>query len=306
MKPHLTKEYFNYLLLVFEVLGQMNNRNLPADRRLLFLDTTSLNDDPTNSKDRFVASIHETYHDRLMVPVKRGTISNTDYSLKTQWFFQRQNDDWKLSSITPNGAPRPYYDQKFQKFVDTHNFLRGGGFGWQTLPSGGIFYRPKDFEHSRLDFHAIGRVHDQLVQVYQYTPILLDDRNRDSNFIVRHVPGYIKQTYIVAQVTLPKSYHVISIRRRALGFDYKPDNTESLKVEGTEFSRKYDVYIDKRDRIAALELLNPLFMHELLELNYEINIEVVDSTMYAYSSDSSLDYESMIKLLIDAYRDLRL
>jgi hypothetical protein len=54
-------------------------------------------------------------------------------------------------------------------------------------------------------------------------------------------------------------------------------------MESVDFNAKFEVWASSIELATSFELLHPAFIQKLEELPFEVNIEVVDTTLYLYS-----------------------
>jgi len=121
------------------------------------------------------------------------------------------------------------------------------------------------------------------------------------------------ESYLVGQISLPKSYGGILIRRTDDGGkfkifgDKKPSGYEKVELEWGDFNKRYNVYATNLEQVTVFELLNPQFMLELHDFNLPINIEVVDNVVYFYCKlqRNNQEYSTMLNVLKRAYKELK-
>ena len=131
------------------------------------------------------------------------------------------------------------------------------------------------------------------------------------SFIEKYDPsGNSSKPMVIAQVSVPKNYGQIVVRRKKnFGIFSKPRGLEEVKTEWIEFNGKYEVFAAAPEQVTSFELLNPTYMEKLAALPFDVNIEVVDNVIYLYSPEAKTDvdtYETMLGLVNDAFRELRL
>jgi hypothetical protein len=161
------------------------------------------------------------------------------------------------------------------------------------------------FKNSDVNNHVIGNWNGLIVQLYTYIP---QKRSKDN--------------YLIAQITLPKSYGGIIIKRKS---DWKqrdifsnfsiftPKGYRKITMEWPDFNKRYTVYATDMDKVTSFELLNPKFMADLYDKTLPVSIEVVDNVVYLYAPTTGLPvtgtqprYKEMLEVLQAAFKELRM
>jgi len=172
-------------------------------------------------------------------------------------------------------------------------------WGWLLLPQRGQLFRHASFKESDVNNHVIGQWRGRIVQLYTYVPVHRAAEN-----------------YLVAQLTLPKSYGGIIIKRNSgwLGRGIlSPQGYRRVSMEWPDFNKRYTVYATDVDEVTSFELLNPKFMADLYDQRLPFNIEVADNVVYLYAATTGLTvsgsqarYAAGLDVLAAAFKELRL
>ncbi|MDO4271501.1 MAG: hypothetical protein Q4C83_00760 [Candidatus Saccharibacteria bacterium] len=153
--------------------------------------------------------------------------------------------------------------------------------------------------NKRLSDYVIGQLPSgEIYQLYNYNCVLSDRTNADSKQL------------LVGQINLPKYYESIIVKNRGMAtceYGYQMEGQERLELEWNDFNKKFYTYISPSMRIPALELLHPAMMEKLVAATFDINIEVVNNTVYCFALKSHIaleDYDYMLDILKLAYDEL--
>jgi hypothetical protein len=113
------------------------------------------------------------------------------------------------------------------------------------------------------------------------------------------------------QSSIPKSYGSIFIVPKNINpsanklFGKMPNEYRQYETESNEFNNRYEVYATDLDKVTIFELLQPVYMAELIDTELTIGIEVVDNTLYIFSSDKNIAYETMYDFHKKAYNVIK-
>ena len=79
-----------------------------------------------------------------------------------------------------------------------------------------------------------------------------------------------------------------------------------VSLEGVSFDKDFLVYATDIEKVTSLELLDPTYMEKLLEVDFEVNIEIVDNVLYLYSPDKKADFNVLLSLLQKAFEAMKM
>lgn len=146
-----------------------------------------------------------------------------------------------------------------------------------------------------------------------------------SNFVTGHtnthafyllsVQPYIRYhrdaTYVMGATVVPKRHDriIIADKRSALYHHAQLLPIQRISTESSDFSTRFGIFIGQESTVPSLELINPAFMAQLLELSYEISIEVIGKHIYIYlptKEVSKIDFDTVLHLMKLAHKELRL
>ena len=120
--------------------------------------------------------------------------------------------------------------------------------------------------------------------------------------------AYAGKPCVVAQATLPKSYGNISIRHRdtETSLRFKPPGMQRISLEGVDFDKDFVVFATDADEVESLELLNPAIMTKLLQAPFQVNIELVENSLYLYTDDNTFNCDVLLDLLQNTYQEMKM
>jgi hypothetical protein len=175
-------------------------------------------------------------------------------------------------------------------FAQENGMFYSLDWGWLLLPKRGQLFSKSSFVNSDINNHVIGQWNGIIVQLYTYRP------NKQTNV-----------NYQIAQITLPKSYGGILIKRKGL-LNFAPSGYQKVSYEWPDFNKRYAVFATDADKVTSFELLNPKFMADLYDRDLKVEIEVVDNIVYLYSKVGLQEnhYPDMLEILRQAFRELKL
>lgn len=322
MKKYLTPSYFEHISLMMEALKQMNRQNRMSNVQLKSATIFDVNDSSTNTQDNFDIEMKASAHDELVDLTDKKTLFTDSKAFTEVWNFDRQGNHWLLNMINQIDAETAIekgYTNKadtqakadeatqMQAFAKHNNFFYNADFGWLLLPTQGELFTLANFGRSDINYHVIGRYRDVLVQFYQYVPVVEDKRVLWDYLKAWYKPAYRYDAYIIAQTILPKTYGDIIVKRKSsLGLSFKPHGMTRVSLEGVDFNKDYVVFATDVEKVTSLELLNPRYMEKLLDIPFEVNIEVVDSVLYLYSTDKQADFDTMLTLIQNAFEEMKM
>lgn len=292
IREYTTPKYFQHVSLMLAALHAMGRQNAVDDVRVESQFIADIQDNADNTKDRFTAVITARANDKL-VDTKQQKVLYTDNSRFTEyWHFIRDDHTWRLDGIEQATADPEQLHGAIYRFAAQSNMFFSLDWGWLLLPQRGILFNQARFKTSDINNHVIGQWNGILVQLYTYR-------------LAAYNNNY--PTYQIAQITLPKSYGGIIIRRKKL-FNIPPRGYQKITFEWPDFNDRYVVFATDMDKVTSFELLNPKFMADLYDKQLKVDIEVVDNVVYLYSklSANETKYPEMMAILQQAFRELKL
>ena len=294
MQRYLTPTYYPHVQLMLYAFTQMNRINTTTDIKFdeapLIVDVTDV---AGRSGDRVVVAFSASANDQLIDTTNNSVIFKTKEPIVEAWHFIRNDDQWQLEAIEPAAANLQAEDANMKQFAASNKMYYSGNWGRFLLPRGGELFGKATFTNSLITNHIIGMWEGNLlVQLYRY--------------------GTPNATYEVGQITLPKTYGGIIIKRRQ-GFSVskdifarKPKGYEKVSLEWGDFNKRYDVYATDMERVTTFELLNPAFMAWLYDQNIQVNIEVIENVVYIYGQSLKAQrYDTMMEILKKAHKELK-
>ena len=302
-RTYLTDRYYDHVCLMLQAMRQMNRRNDVKVENIEAIEIASMYDDVRNNdKDSFVAGISAKITDRVVKLDKTKTMFRSSYVNDEYWHFVRDGDSWRLDGITPLTTDESTREQQIQQFaVDNHAYY-SLDWGRLLIPSHGQLFGNGSMASSDINNHVIGRllatgraINDAIIfQIYTYS----------------EAPArYTGKIYLIGQITVPKDYGDIVVRSRKGILQRGIRGLEEVKTEWADFNQKYRVFASVPERVASLELLNPQMMQWLEAAPFEVNLEVIDNSIYFYAplrNTSADNYATMLSILQAAYRELKL
>lgn len=314
MSHYTTPRYHSHLALMMTALRQMNRRNEVRDPVLRSVTLFGVEDNTDDELDRFNVEIRAAVFDRLYNDSTGDELySSMDYFTEI-WHFEREKDLWMLDNITQINTDRfvtrfdPVIDTKYHQFAEANGFFYNADFGWLLLPLYGVLFSESRFGRSDINHHVIGAYNRRVIQFFEYEPIIRNKITLKEHLTHLWIKRVKLTKYTVAQVTLPKSYGNIIIRRNSLfGLRY-PNPRKMIKVvlEWPKFNKLFTVYATDAEKATSLELLHPAFMEQLGGLKFRVNIEVVGDNLYLYTTDKRADYSVMLDILKEAFDEVKM
>jgi hypothetical protein len=322
MQTYLTPQYLQHIALMLAALKQMNRQNQMSGIRLNSAILYNVNNSAEDELDSFDVEIGAFATDTLIdLRTQSNLLINTE-PFTELWRFEREGSEWKLDAIfqsdsdtfiekgyTNKADGKLLLDEaaKMRQFAAQNSFFYNADFGWLLLPQKGVLFTLSSFGRSDINFHVIGNYHNILVQFYQYIPIVRDKRKVLDYLKAIYRPAYRIKEYTVAQAILPKSYGNIVVRRKGiLGLAFTPMRMTRVSLEGVSFDKDFLVYATDIEKVTSLELLDPTYMEKLLEVDFEVNIEIVDNVLYLYSPDKKADFNVLLSLLQKAFEAMKM
>lgn len=295
---YMTPRYAVHSLLMLKALAELRRFNRMQNLKIVRMDTSAVYDNTDDSQDFFSVFIEAQAEDALVTEDERVLFTDKKPFIE-EWIFQRGNEGWLLAGIRQTTEAPSARELDLEQFAQTNNMFYSLDMGWLFLPARGeLFNRGKwQFGYSDVNNHVIGLYNQRLVQLYTYVRSL--NGKQDSS-----------KTYLVGQIHVPKSYGGILIERKKGLFKrvFAPKGYEKYEFEWPDFNKRYSVYATDQSRLATFELLNPGFMAYLHDTFNDVNIEVIDNVIFFYTEKAGVrtDYESLMQLLMKAFKELQL
>jgi hypothetical protein len=303
MQTYLTPSFYQHNALLLEALKDLGRQDTIKSIEIQAIAIKQVADSEQNDQDRLVVDIKANISSALIEVTTNDVIDSEATPFTETWYFARQNDQWVLADILPATADRRSELKTLRDFASQNNMYYKLDIGRLLLPKRGQLFDQGKFSSNDINNHIIGRWDDLLVQLYTLN-VLIDKMGEDNDRT---------ESYLVGQISLPKSYGGILIRRTDDGGkfkifgDKKPSGYEKVELEWGDFNKRYNVYATNLEQVTVFELLNPQFMLELHDFNLPINIEVVDNVVYFYCKlqRNNQEYSTMLNVLKRAYKELK-
>lgn len=299
MRMYIAQPYMYHVELILYGLKLRGRRNDMQNVQITQMMPVEISDTADNSQDRITYYIEAQAQDSII-----ETIDGAETNLFTNkngfselWHMVRSGNSWLLESIEQTTAFLPAEVVELKKFAAANSMYFSLDWGWLLLPRRGDLFKNGAFGTSDINNHVIGAYNNLLVEIYTFTENPSFDKTK---------------VYTIAQAALPKRYGSIIVRAKEswannlFGFANKPNGYNKISLEWPDFNKRYNVYATDIEQITAFELLHPVYMEKLFALPFRVSIEVVDNVVYLYSTDKKADYGTMLSLLKDAFKEMRL
>ena len=170
------------------------------------------------------------------------------------------------------------------------------------MPQSGQLFSDGSMQVSDINNHVIGRLVDTgravsdgiIYQIYTYSERPANEGGK---------------VYLVGQITVPKYYGDILIRRRKGLLQFGVRGLREMTTEWADFNKKFQVFATSPEQVTSFELLNPQMMQWLEAAPFEVNLEVIGNSIYFYSqlgNISAKNYATMLSILQAAHRELKM
>lgn len=314
MSTYMTKRYYDHVFLMLAAMHQMHRRNDVKNVNLNSVTLFGVNDQADNELDTFNVEIRASVTDYLIDERTKENLMLEDTSFTEIWHFEREGSQWQLDGITQINNDRlitnyrPVIDVKYRQFADKNKFFYNADFGWLLLPTEGVLFSESRLGRSDINHHVLGVHHDRVIQLFEYLPIIKNKISLKDHLTHWRIKKTKLATYTVAQVTLPKTYGNIIVERTNVFnfFEFTPPNMTKVNLEWPEFNKLFNVYATDMERVTSLELLHPVFMTILADLKFRVSLEIINDNLYLYSTDKSADYDIMLAILQDAFKEMKM
>lgn len=297
MRGYVTQPYMYHLELMLYALKLRQRRNDMQNVKISQIFPVEINDSVDNSQDRITYFIEASAKDSIIENID-GTETNlfTDNNTFSElWHLVRNGNEWKLESIEQTTAQYNAQKNDIKLFAEQNGLYYSPDWGWLLLPRRGVLFSKGSFGKSDINNHVIGVYNNLLIEIYTYI------ENPLNSTVV---------SYTIAQVALPKRYGSIIVEAKKSWsqniFGSTPKGYNKISMEWPDFNKRYNVYATDIEQVTAFELLHPVYMEKLFALPFKVSIEVVDNVVYLYTLDKKADYATMLSILKDAFKEMRL
>ena len=299
---YTTRDYAKHSALLLQALKELGRTNRMSNVRIggaAIID--AVDDTSAANKDTYTVLFEATAKDQLIDT--DGSVLYTDNSSFVEaWTFVRSETTWLLADIAQQTADKRQANQSLIQFAQQNGLYYSLDMGWLLIPKRGVLLGSGRFGVSDINNHTIGYYNGLLFQLYTYNP---NPKNSAANMLI-------------VQLTLPRSYEGIVVRRKTKVFPFlkafsgMPKNYKKYTYEWPDFNNRYEVYATNADRLASFELINPGFMAYLYDNDPGFAIEVADTTLFmvkpitanqALSADA---YSKIMTIALKAFKELRL
>lgn len=296
MRTYVAQPYEYHVELMLYGLKLRSRRNDMQNITIKQAFPIEVKDADNNAEDRVSYYIEASAQDSIIETID-GTETNlfTDLGTFSEiWHMVRNGNTWNLERIEQTTASVMTKQAQLEQFAKQNGLYYSLDWGWLLLPRQGVLFSKGAFGISDINNHVIGLYSNLLIEIYTYVPVQKDT----------------VKTYTIAQVALPKRYGSIIVEAKESWtnniFGSKPSGYNKISLEWPDFNKRYNVYATDIEQVTAFELLHPVYMEKLFSLPFKVSIEVVDNVVYLYSTDQKADYATMLSLLKDAFKEMRL
>lgn len=314
MKSYLTPRYHYHISLILAALHQMGRWNEMKSVNLSKVTLFGVDDSENDEHDRFSVEIKASAIDNL-VDLRTGKILHSNSSsFRELWHFEREGTEWDLDSITQINSDGlivrhdPKVDKKYLNFAEQNGFFYNADFGWLLIPLHGVLFSEASYGRSDINHHVIGLYHNVIVQFFEYIPLIQDKAKLKDHLRHFYKRRSTRAKYTVAHATLPKEYNNILVERRNFPSfpSFSPSGMLKISLEWPQFNKLFNVFAADNDKVTSLELLHPAFMEKLAHAPYRINLEIIGNNLYLYTTDKKADYQQMLKILKEAFEEMKM
>lgn len=299
MRTYVLQPYIYHLELMLYALKLRKRRNDMQNIVIKNIMPIESTDSKDNSQDSVTYYIEARAKDSIIETIdgKESTLFTDSNTFSELWHMARDGNEWKLKSIEQTTANAYSQVNKIKEFAEANGMYYSLDWGWLLLPRQGVLFSKGAFGKSDINNHVIGAYKNLLIEIYTYIDRPTNDQNKN---------------YVVAQVALPKRYGSIVVEAKESWTNDifrimpTPRGYKKVTLEWPDFNKRYRVSATDIEQVTAFELLHPVYMEKLFALPFKVSIEVVDNVVYLYSLDNKADYTTMLNLLKDAFKEMRL
>lgn len=286
---YLSARYAPHVSLMMEALRVARRRNTMDDLSIISLEIIALSE--PEKDPNFTVQIEARAMDKLFEGDE--VLYEDNLPFVETWHFVWEENVWKLDGIGQATEDRNVLHKELADFAGENNLYYSPDWGYLLLPKQGTLFGEAAFGKSDINNHCLGHYRDTLVQLYSYFP----------------AGARGAKEYVIAQVTVPRSYGTILVRPRTWPSTV-PSGLMRVTLEWAEFNKKYEVLATDIERVTSLELLHPGYMERVMALPFAVTIQVVDRTIYLAAdvgeAQTSEAYRSMLCLVREAFKELKM
>ena len=301
MQTYLTPEFYQHNFLLLEAIKEIGRQDKISEIKIKSIDISQVVDSEQDDQDWMAVKIAASLQDTLVETDTNSKLSTGVENFAETWYFQRSGDQWLLGNILPDTAQQSSAVASLQKFATDNSMFYKLDMGRLLIPKRGELFGAGSFQRSDINNHIIGKWDDLLVQLYTLDLFLNNDDESNK-----------KKSYLIGQISLPKSYggiiiHCSDSESCKLFGKKSPKGYQKVVLEWGDFNKQYNVYATNLEQVTVFELLNPKFMIDLHDFNLPINIEVIDNVVYFYCKlrKDSQEYSTMLDVLKRAHKELK-
>lgn len=316
LKSCATENFYRLLIMEMGALKRRQRQNFALIPQIKSIKILLAKDDADNEKDMVVAEIVARMDD-VLIDTENSNMLFAKYDYFCQyWVFRRENDIWKIEAIRSDKERLAVAENAIKGFARRNGFFYDPEFGRVAIPNRGALFGKTDFGKSSADYHVIGALCGKIVQFYTYNAKLsgrarfmagsdekrrmlenLDNPYGDAGCASLPLPASFSSGYIVAQVILPLNYQDVLLRKKGF-LDLAPRGLKRCRSQEEGFDRYLSLYADPRDDVDSFLAVARPVLQKMLELPFDLNIEIVGSFLYLYAKcRGGATYETMLDLL---------
>lgn len=290
---YMTPWYQFHAKLMITALQQIGRQDYVYNPAISDITITKIDDTTGKDGDAYEVAITAKADDQLYDMTQNKLLFRDTSEFIEFWRFERSNNQWLLAQIRQATENPLAYNQPLADFARERQYCYSPDWGWLLLPQRGQLFGKANFGNSDINNHVIGVYHNTLIQLYNYIPYKAKENYAN---------------YLIAQVTVPKTYGNIVVRHKKWG-RFGISGLTKVKMEWGDFNKEFEVFASDLERVTSFELLHPAYMEKLHDLPFEVNIEVVDNVVYLYTAKmkaSSENYEVLLSILYEAFKQMRM
>lgn len=292
MATYLSPSYNQHMTLVLTALQLAGRQNVVNNVTVDSVYIEDIKDNADNSRDAFSARISFTVDDVILDTRTNNELSRKHLSGSEVYRFIRSGDSWLLDGIGQLTESATMKRRAIELFASNNGMFYSPDWGHLLLPDRGQIFTNAKYNVSDINNHTIGVYNGLLVQIYSYLPS--PDQTLE---------------YTIAQVNIPKSYGNILVRKKKGGLSGlfgRPKDMRQLQTEWGEFNEIYEVFATNLELATSFELLTPTFMEKLAAVGFDVNLEVADNVIYMYTESNSAQYDTMMSLIHNAFKEMKM
>ncbi|MDQ5971970.1 MAG: hypothetical protein QG553_129 [Patescibacteria group bacterium] len=257
ISKYATDRFGYHNRLFIEALNNLD-RTITLDATINDVEVIGADDTYDHEQDNFTVYVVSQEKLDLIDAETKQVIKTFDSDVEELYGIERENDIWKLSSLSRAKEGNPVVYQPFQEYAHQQGFYYSNRTSHLLLP----YKTELTIEELQDTGHVVLGVHNNLL----VTVFLLEAKDRSR--------------YAVASTTLPVGYPHILIRNRAVT-DISTENFKRISLDWPAFNEHYELFVaDAATESVLLSLLNPELVTFLINLPGSISIEIKDRSVY--------------------------